>query len=212
MGVVSSSRPARRSPLAGPSRIAARGAAVHAHAAGSLGRGAGEAEVHDADLAVFADHDVVGFEVAVNEALLVRGGEAAPGRHEHLQHVLPPARLGLDPVGDGVPFDELHRDEHLVFEGAHVEHDDHVGVRQPRDGLRLAQGSGPPLRLRNARAGLHAQQLHRHLAIELRIVGGVDLPHAAAAHQAEHDETAYRRAASERSNFCGGPRRRHGSA
>jgi hypothetical protein len=41
--------------------------------------GAGEAEVEDADAAVVADEDVVGLEVAVDEAGGVGGGEAAAG-------------------------------------------------------------------------------------------------------------------------------------
>ena len=134
-----------------------------------------------------ADHDVVGLEVAVDEPLLVRGRQPAPRRHEHLQHLLPAARLRLQPVGDGVPLDELHRDEHLILERAHVEDDDDVRVRQPRDRLRLAQRALPALVARDAVAGLDPQQLDRDLAIQLGIVRRVDLAHAAAADQAEHD-------------------------
>ena len=93
----------------------------------------------------------------------------------------------LQPVGDGVPVDELHRDEHLLVERADVEHDDDVRVRQPRDRLRLAQRPLPPLVARDAGAGLDPQQLDRDLAIQLGIVGRIDLAHPAATDEAEHD-------------------------
>ena len=104
---------------------------------------------------------------------------------------------GLGPVREGVPLDELHRDENLVLEGADVEDHHHVGVRQARDGLRLAQRALPPLR-QDAVSGLDPQQLDRHLAIQLRIVGRVDVAHPAAADQAEHDVTANARAPGQR--------------
>ena len=102
------------------------------------------------------------------------------------------------PVGDGVPLDELHRDEDLVVERADVVDDDDVRVRQPRDRLRLAQRPLPPLGQRDAVAGLDPQELDRDLAIELRIVRRVDLAHPAAPDQPQHDVAADDRAASER--------------
>jgi hypothetical protein len=88
-------------------------------------------EVHDAHLVVAPDHDVVGLEIAVHQPLLVRGRQAPPRRHEHLQDLLPAALRCLQPVGDGVPIDELHRDEHLLGKRTDVEHNDDVRVRQP---------------------------------------------------------------------------------
>ena len=193
-----------RSPLAVPGSLAGGDGpdlsplAALSPAAGLLGHLAREPEVHDAHLAVAPDHDVVGLEVAVHEPLLVRGREPAPRRHEHLQDLLPAARRGLQPVGDGVPLDELHRDEHLLLERADVVDDDDVRVRQPRDRLRLAQRALPPLVAGDAVAGLHPQQLDRDLAIQLGIVRRVDLAHAAAADQPEHDVAADGRAPRQR--------------
>ncbi len=163
-----------------------------------LGHLAREAEVHDANLAVAADHHVVGLEVPVHEPLFVRGGEAAPRRPEDPQDLLPAAGLRCQPVGDGVPLDELHRDEDLIVERPHVVDHDDVRVREPGDRLRLAQRPLPPLGQRDAVAGLDPQELDRDLSVQLRIVGGVDLPHPAAPDQAEHDVAANRRAPDER--------------
>src|SRR5450631_87214 len=157
-----------------------------------------EAEVHDAHLTVATDHHVVRFEVAVDQTLLVRRREAAPRCDEDAQNFLPASRLLLQPEGDGVPVDELHGDEDLVFEGTDVVDDDDVWIRQPRDRLRLAQRPLATLRHRDAVAGLDPQQLDRDLAIELRIERGVDLAHPAAPHQPQHDVAADDRAASER--------------
>ena len=155
-------------------------------------------EVHDAHLVVAPDHDVVGLEIAVHQPLLVRGRQAPPRRHEHLHDVLPAALRRLQPVGDGVPVDELHRDEHLLLKRADVEHDDDVRVRQPGDRLRLAQRPLPSLVARDPGAGLDPQQLDRDLAIQLGVVGRVDLAHPAATDEAEHDVAPDGRAAGER--------------
>ena len=108
------------------------------------------------------------------------------------------ALLHLQPVRDGVPLHVLHRDEDLVFERADVVRDDDVRVRQARDRLRLAQRALPPLRQRDAVARLHAQQLDRDLAIQLRVVRRVDLAHAAAPDHRQHDVAADARPARER--------------
>jgi hypothetical protein len=54
--------------------------------------GEGEAEVDDAHAAVAVDEHVVGLEVAVDEAVLVGGGEALAGLAEHGED-LAPARV-----------------------------------------------------------------------------------------------------------------------
>jgi hypothetical protein len=146
-------------------------------------------EVHDAHLVVASDHHVVGLEIAVHQPLLVRGRQASPRRHEHLDDVLPAALRRLQPVADGVPVDELHRDEHLLLKRTDVEHDDDVRVRQPGDRLRLAQRPLPALVARDPGARFDPQQLDRNLAIQLGVVGRVDLAHPAAADEAEHDVT-----------------------
>ena len=163
-----------------------------------VGHLARQPEVHDPDLAVPADHDVVGLEVPVDQPLFMRGGEAAPRGAEDPQHLLPAPGLRRQPVGDGVPLDELHGDEDLVAERPHVVDDDDVRVREPGDGLRLAQRPLAPFVERDAVTGLHPQELDRDLSVQLRVVSGVDLPHPAAPDQAEHDVAPDRRAPDER--------------
>ena len=104
-----------------------------------------EAEVHDADVPVGADHHVLGLEVAVNQVLGVCGGQAAAGVGEDLQDLGPGARRGVHPVANRVSVDKLHGDEDVVLEGADVVDRHDVRMRQLGDGLRLAHQSDAPV-------------------------------------------------------------------
>ena len=65
-------------------------------------------------------------------------------------------------------------------------HGDHVGVIEPRHGLRLAgQSLGASRALLGSTAGM--QQLECDPAVELGVVGGVDQAHRARAQTLEHD-------------------------
>jgi hypothetical protein len=97
---------------------------------GELAGGAGEAEVEDADAAVAGDEDVVGLEVAVDEAGVVGGGQAGAGLAHDRHDLAPRPRLLLEPGAEGLAVDELHGEEHAVGVGADVVDGDDVGVRQ----------------------------------------------------------------------------------
>ena len=120
----------------GAGGIAAPGCAVEATRI--VGAEAGQPEVDHAHLAVVRDHDVVGFEVAVDHAALVRRRQAARRRQEDAQDLPHRALLSLQPVGQRVPLDQLHRDEHAVGERAHVIDHHDVGIGDLGGGLRLA--------------------------------------------------------------------------
>jgi hypothetical protein len=157
-------------------------AEVRALAGLALAGAAGEAEVEDADAAVVADHDVVGLEVAVDEADGVGGGEAVAGLGEHAEDLGAGPRLLVEPAAQRDAGDELHRDVDLaVGGGADVVDADDVGVREAGEGLGLAQQAALALGV----AGAVAQDLDRDLAIEGLVEGGVDDAHAAAAELAQ---------------------------
>jgi hypothetical protein len=102
-----------------------------------------EAEVHDADAAVGADHDVVGLEVAVDEAGGVGGRDAAGGVEEDVEELGPAAGFGAGPRVEGLAGDELHGDPDAVAVGADVVDRHDVGVGEPGEGLGLAQQAEP---------------------------------------------------------------------
>ncbi len=90
--------------------------------------GDGEAEVDDAGPAFLVDEDVVGLEVAVDDALAMGGGEALPGGEEHVADLPPGARVLGEPGAEGLAADELHGDEEAAVDGADVEDAGDVGV------------------------------------------------------------------------------------
>jgi len=82
--------------------------------------------------------------------------------------------------------DELHRQEDAALGVPHVVHGDEVRVTHAGDEARLA------FDLAGIGGAPRPHQLERHLAIELRIVGGEHDPHPAVPDQAQHDVPADR--------------------
>ncbi|WAS90916.1 hypothetical protein O0S08_32405 [Nannocystis poenicansa] len=142
---------------------------------------AGEAEVHDAHAAVFADHHVVGFEVAMDEPAVVRRRQPATGLQRDLEAHVDGRSMRAQPVAQRVADDQLHRqvDAALVLAGLVDRHDVRVGQAGQR--LRLAQQAGL---CRGAGVG-RAEQLERDAAPEQLVARQVDLAHAAASEHAE---------------------------
>ena len=146
-----------------------------------LNRGArlgqlGEAEVEDLDAAVARDEDVVRLQVAVDDALLVRGGQA-PGDLAGVVDGLPMRqRRGADARAQRIALEQLGDDVGRAVVGADVVHAEDVGVIERADRARLLLEAAEAIRVRGKRGGQH---LDRHLAAEARVTGAVDLAHAA---------------------------------
>ena len=147
----------------------------------------GEPEVGHPHAAGVVDEDVVRLEVAVHDAGGVGGGQTLAGALEHVHHLAPRACAPRQPGPQGAPGHQLHGQEDLVGVGADVVDGDHVRVRQLPQGLRLAQ-EPPAGRL----APRIADQLERHLAIEIAIVGRIDHAHGAGAEPLDDDIAADR--------------------
>ena len=138
-----------------------------------------EPEVEHADAPLVGHEDVGRLEVAVHQPRLVGGRKSAPRLHEHVEDLGGVACPLLEPLLERNPVEELGRHVHALVHGAHVEHRDHVGVVELRDGLRLSQQPRAPLGLRLLGLRNGVQELERDLAVEHRIVGFVDDAHAA---------------------------------
>jgi hypothetical protein len=143
------------------------------------GAGAREPEVHHARPAVTTHEDVGRLEVAMHDARAMGRDQPATRVEVHRHHLAPRASRVTDPLAQRRPVDELHRDVDGTVVRAHVEHAGHVGVSQPRHDLRLALE--PRLRALGVAVDERAapQELHRDVALELRIVRRVDHPDAA---------------------------------
>ena len=149
--------------------------------------GAGEAEVEDLDAAVvdaaLDEHGVVGFEVAVDDAGAVGCCEAAAGLGVDAEGVAP-RWFAFGPAFEADAADVLHHDVGLAVVLADLDDGDDVGVDDPGHGLGLAEEAGLGV------AGGGGEELDRHAAVELGVVGGVDDAHAALAEAVEEGVAA----------------------
>ena len=168
-----------------------------------------EPEVDDERAPVAREEDVVRLEVAMDDPRRVRRRETAPGVEEDGDNLAPCAGR-LEPRAERPPFDELHRDEDLLAVGADVVHGDDVGVGEAGHRLRFTQEARTPFTFtRPGGAGLVvAKELHRELAIELRVVRRIDDTHAPFPDAIEDDVAAERGAADERDGVSVGFARR----
>jgi hypothetical protein len=131
------------------------------------------------------DQDVVGLEVAMNDADVVRGVQAlaelvrdrAEARPRHRRAELARERLAVD---------ELHREEAIAAVLADVEHARDVLVVDPP---RQADFAAKPLERVGGETG--AEDFQRDALAELAVLGFVDATHATAAEPA-HDAIAIR--------------------
>lgn len=112
-------------------------------------------------------------DVAVDQADRVGGGQAPPRLHGHRPDRPPLVGAGGRPRVEGLALDVLHGDEQLAVELADLVHRDHRRVLELGQRLRLSLHAGLA-RL----AEVRAQQLQRHAAAQLVIVGDHDHAHA----------------------------------
>ena len=132
-------------------------------------------EVENSREAGGCDHDVLGLDVAVDDALFVRRGESVRDFSGDLRR-LPwtnrsarkprSERLSRDELGDGIP-------NALLLPDIEKRHD--VRVRQRGNGSGLLLEPADALRIRGKRRG---ENLDRDFPTEARVAGAVDLAHA----------------------------------
>jgi hypothetical protein len=163
------------------------GADEHPAGRGVLGVGAdglGQPEVGDLDPAVVGDEDVLGLDVAVHDPGAVRGGERGDDRLQQRERPRRRHRALLgDGVAQGVPGDQLHRQEDGAVVLALVVDRHDVGVRQLGRGARLAHEAGGEVGA-VTEAGVH--DLDRDGAVQAQVEGLVDRRHAAAGDARAH--------------------------
>ena len=167
-------------------RHVGRGARAHVLSRERLGE-PGEAEVGEAHLALAVEHHIGGLQVAVQQALRVRGGEAFGDLAGHVERlVLREAPDAPQQRGEVLPVHELHREEVLPFRFADVPDAAHRWMRDlaRRPHLRVEALEPVRVALEPTR-----QELERDGLLQLQVVGAIDLPHPAAAEQA-HDPVA----------------------
>jgi hypothetical protein len=139
----------------------------------------GEPEVEDLELAAACHEEIRRLEVAMDDVLLVGGGESVRGlqrpfeRERRREGAVP-----LDLLAERLAFEELHHGEDDVPFHAEVVDGEDVRMRERGDGPRFALETRTSVRVLGEARGKH---LERDVSPETRVLGAVDLAHAALA-------------------------------
>jgi hypothetical protein len=141
-----------------------------------------QAEVEDLDAAVSSDEQVVGFEIAMDDASFVRGAEAVgdlngvidglPGRQRTVRQQ-PAQRLAVEQFHDGVCD---------AVRAAEVKDREDIRVRSCSEGLGFPF---KPFEGATITREMLREHLHSHIPIQLCVARTVDLAHAAGAERAK---------------------------
>ncbi len=114
----------------------------------------------------------------MDDSLPVRGVEGLGDLRAILQHLRQRQRATGQRVGQRFAVDQLHHQVVAALLLADVEQRADVGMAQRGDRLRLAPEAGEQ---RGVGGEVGRQHLDRHLAVEARVPGAVDLAHSAGA-------------------------------
>ena len=135
-----------------------------------------QTKVQNLDPAILGNKDVLGFEVAMNDALVVGCCQAIGNLPGVVQGLASRDRSGGHELTQGFAFEELHDGIGDAVLGVEVEDREDIGVREGRDCLGLALETGETLGVVGESLG---QDLDGHLTTELEVFGPIDLTHAA---------------------------------
>ena len=135
----------------------------------------GQAEVDDLDLAVRLQVDVGGLQVAMDDPVGVRKGEAVADLIDEVELGLQAHRpLPVDDLLEVRPLQQLHGDVQMSLLFAEVVDGDDVRVVEAGGRLRLAQEAPPKVVVG---ADPRAHGLDGDVAAQDRVVGAVDVAH-----------------------------------
>ena len=143
----------------------------------------GEAEVEDLDRAVFGEEQVLGFQIAVDDDLLVRGGQPQGDPPGDLGGAAERDRAPVEPLPQCLALQKLHDRESDSRLAAEIVDRENVRVRQGGDRAGLVLKAGEGQGVGGRRLG---EDFDRDVARKLEIPGPVDLAHSARA-DTRHD-------------------------
>ena len=118
----------------------------------------------------------------MNQSLRVGGREPARDLDAVLDRLAHGQRARREPLAQRLALEQLHDDEQLAVVDARVEDADDVRMRERGDGLRFALEPRPPIGVGGERG---RQDLDRHVTLEPRVPGAIDLAHSAFANRRE---------------------------
>ena len=151
---------------------------------GVVGHRTRQPEVGDLHAPVIRDEDVLGLDIAMHEACVVRGGEGFENRVEHGECLLGGERAVVaQDIAQGAPGDVLHGEVGDPGRLALVEDSDDVGVAQLRRRPGLAAEAGDEARVLGEGCAHH---LEGDGAVQAGVDGFVDGGHAASGDARHH--------------------------
>ena len=139
-----------------------------------------EAEVENLDVPVFAEKHILGFQIAMDDALVVRGREPASDLHRDIRRFAHRHRPLLHSRAKGFTLEEFGDDKDMAVVGAGVVNGENVLVGEGGDGSGLPLEPGEPVSVLGKGP---RQDFDRHVTPQPRVMGAVDLTHAARANQ-----------------------------
>ena len=153
------------------------------HARDAARRPRRQAEIEQLRVPLRRDEDVVGREVAVNEARCVRVGERIGDLDGQIDRTSRIERASGDGVLQRLPRDVLEHEEQLILIFSHLVQRGDIGVRQDRGHAGVLHEPRATVRI----AGdVRRQHLDRHGPSETGVAGTVDLAQAAGADAIEN--------------------------
>jgi hypothetical protein len=137
-----------------------------------------QTEVENLDAVIPGDEDVLGLEIAMDDASIVGRGESPRELKRKLDGLASGNRTALHPFPKRLAFEELRHDECRTGLGADVVYGEDVRVVQRRSGARLLLESMEAVEI-----GCHCRRQHLdgHITSEPRIVRTIHLAHPAGA-------------------------------
>src|SRR5690349_24006979 len=134
-----------------------------------------ETEVENLYVTFGTDHDVLGFDVTMNNAGVVRCCECVGNLDRDVEYVAELQRLASDALPQSHAFDVFHRDEGTaVFRFPNLMDHADIWMAQPRCGACLLREAAQSFRIFTDEYGQHFQ---RHTTTESRVGCEINLAH-----------------------------------
>src|SRR5262249_62205459 len=121
------------------SHVSGRAQKDEAGFASTLAGCACQPEVGHTNPAIMTAQDILGLEIAVDQAGGVGGRKTLAGLQESAHDLATAARTGAEPGSQSLAFDQLHRYKHAAIESAHVIDRNYVGGGQSRERLAFVE-------------------------------------------------------------------------
>ena len=146
-----------------------------------------ESEIQNLDRLVRRDLDVGRFQVAVDDAVLVRGLQSFGDLQRNAQRLLEAHRTTREPLGERLALDEFHDEQMASARLLHPEQDGNARMIQRGEGPGFTLESRDPIRIRGHLVG---QDLDGDAASQLGITGAIHRAHSTFTEQALNREGA----------------------